>query len=90
MVVDLQKSAYEPTLIRHQRDPNDIDHSKQSKTKNAILSFKTYYIEIKWSNKAIENNIEYIEEEEKVSKEDTLIFNIGTINVDKIRTSLKW
>ena len=69
MVVELQRSANESTLIGNQRDPNQIDHNKKSKTKSARLLCLTYHIVSKLDNKASENHTENIEEE-IIFKED--------------------
>ena len=58
MVAELQGSASESILIGCQRDPNEVDHNRWSKTKNARLSCLTYHIDSKWDNKAAENQTE--------------------------------
>ena len=63
MVVELQRTTNESTLIRHQRDPNEIDHSKNSETKSTRLSCLTYHIVSKLDNKAADNHTDDIEEE---------------------------
>ena len=63
MIVELQRSTNESIIIRHQSDPNDIDHNKQSKTKSARLSCLTYHIVSKLDNKATDNHTENVEED---------------------------
>ena len=69
MIVELQRSTNGSTLIDHQRDPNEIDHNKKSKTKSSRLSCLTYHIESKLDNKAINNHTKTIIDE-IVFKED--------------------
>ena len=71
MVAELHRSANESTLIRCQRDPNEIDNNKQSKTKNLRLSCLTYHVDSKWDNKAAENQAEKAQKENSL-KEDIL------------------
>ena len=66
---ELQGSANESFLICCQRDPNEIGHNKQSKTKNARLSYLMYLIDSKWNNKATENQTENNQKENSL-KED--------------------
>ena len=69
MIAELQGSANESTLIRCQRDPNEVDNNRWSKTKNARLSCLTYHIDSKWDNKAAENQTENTQKENSL-KED--------------------
>ena len=69
MIVELQRSTNGSTLIGYQRDPNEIDHNKKSKTKSARISSLTYHIESKLDNKAIKNHTKIIIDE-IVFKED--------------------
>ena len=55
MITELQGSANESTLIGCQRDPNEVDHNRWSKTKNERLSCLIYHIDRKWDNQATEN-----------------------------------
>ena len=69
MVSEPQESASESTLIDFQRDPNEIDNNRWSKTKNARLSCLTYNIDIKWDNKATENQTENTQKENNLNEE---------------------
>ena len=69
MVPEMQESASESILVRCQRDPNEIDNNRLSKTKNERLSFLIYHIDIKWDNKITENQSENIQKENSL-KED--------------------
>ena len=69
MIAELQRSTNESTIIRHQRDPYQIDHNKQSKNKSARLSCLTYHIVNKLDSKAADNHTENIKKE-IVFKED--------------------
>ena len=77
MVAELQGSASKSILIGCQRDPNEIDHSKQSKTKNERLPCLACDIDSKWDNKAAENQTENTQKENSVKEDIQKNFKTG-------------